>query len=749
MRKWLLKLLVAVLALVGLFALVGEWKARKLGERLSGEVLPEDVANRTAVALKLSEAALEGLDKPNVYAYLTTEDCQKLIVDRLPEAIKITPPQGFKTLSIESVEVLPQDGFLAVRFDLEGELAAKPVSFDARVEIAAAPAFDGAGIALVPIAVRTSFQRVKMWIFDDDTVLPSLVQRAMTPLLQLLTARVSMASIPADLALNQTIDIEKLAADREEIESLQAPKVPVRLAYKRLAILPKRDGIALVGEVLPVAHEEYDAAVSALRALKAELASLPPPRPCEECGFRVSRFQEYLRCRLRSLNCRAERAFEVASDGERVLLPVELLALHDLGRSGKAEDREVFKALQPLLAPRIATGALTGWTPESVKPLLENMDGKFQLLRGKVDPEIGSEDVVSRVAIRRDLLASLLNTALARASVSARFAFEDGRQKIDQTLDTGPAPDLECAKRVGGCDSDEPKDPGFDPPCRSSCKTEKCRKVKIWPFGKKKICGPDLGCIAKKADCKAKNDLAKAAHETRKLAVYAEWKRKKDGCEVFREMKKTGCATAQKWLEDNQSKEVGRIEGEARFSEARAEVSNVTAEVSPNLSGFEVRGQIGGSSRVSASFVFTPLGAGHLICHSQWGDTLTATVGIEPTEVTMEAELDEAASARSGELVYRLEQREVALKMSPSPGLALLSQAPQALLACPAPAKALELLGAAGPIGHYVQVKLLLADERKVAVPASEIRIPLLNKEASAAGARAQVHREALVIEIH
>lgn len=747
MRRWLLIFLLIVLAVVGVLALAREWHARRLGEWLSGEIRPEDLASRTAAALKISAAALDGLHKPNVYAYLTAKDLQGMVVERVSELIKIAPPPSFKTLSIESIEIVPDDGFLTIRLVLEGELAAQPVSFDGRVEIAAAPAFDGAGLALVPIAVRPSFQRVRAWRFDDDKILPGLLQGAMTPLLQVLVSRVSVASIPLDLALNETIDIEALTAKEKQIVALEAPRVPLRLAYAKLAILPRREGIELVGEVLPVAHEEYDAAVAALRKLKTELASLPPPPACEECGFRSSSLQEYLACRERALRCRAERAFKRVEGEQRILRPVELLALHDLGRSTEAGDQDVFAALRPFLSPRIATGTLTGWTPESVKVLVTSVDGHFQELRERVDEEIGARGAVSQMAIRRDLLANLINTALARVAIEASFAFEDRGEGIHQTLNTGPAPDLKCAENAGGCKSRFEHDGHSPSGCDSnSCKTRNCRTI----LGKE-ICvdGVDLGCLTRKGECETRREAERLAYEAGKQAAFVKWKIEKDACEVTKELKKTGCEINQGWLVANQSMDVGRIDGEARFSEARAEVSSVTAKVDPNLSGFTLRGQLAGSSRVSASFVFTPLNAGHLACVAQWGDTLTANIGLEPREFSLESKLDEAASADSGGLVYGLQESEVILKMSPPPGLALLSQAPQALLACPLPATLLAQLGTGGPIGHYVQVKLLLSDEIKVKVPAREIRIPLLNQEIAAAGGRALVHRDAIVFEVH
>lgn len=97
---------------------------------------------------------------------------------------------------------------------------------------------------------------------------------------------------------------------------------------------------------------------------------------------------------------------------------------------------------------------------------------------------------------------------------------------------------------------------------------------------------------------------------------------------------------------------------------------------------------------------------------------MTATVGLEPGEISVEGQLDEAASAESGDLVYRLEEREVTLKMSPPPGLALLSQAPQVLLACPVPAAVLAQFDSAVERGD------------------GEV------------GGRTRVHREAIVVEI-
>jgi hypothetical protein len=148
--------------------------------------------------------------------------------------------------------------------------------------------------------------------------------------------------------------------------------------------------------------------------------------------------------------------------------------------------------------------------------------------------------------------------------------------------------------------------------------------------------------------------------------------------------------------------------------------------------------------------VFTPLDAGHIACVAQWGDTVSADVELVPMEIALEAVLDEAATRAEGQLVYRYPETSVRLRMDPPPGVALLTQAPSMLLACPVPASLFgAALGAAGPAGLKIAVELALADTIEAKVPAGEVRIPLGGRAlASMAGRRleAEVRPQTVVI---
>jgi hypothetical protein len=139
---------------------------------------------------------------------------------------------------------------------------------------------------------------------------------------------------------------------------------------------------------------------------------------------------------------------------------------------------------------------------------------------------------------------------------------------------------------------------------------------------------------------------------------------------------------------------------------------------------------LGGNANINAAFTFIPKNAGHIACVAEWSGALTAGLNLPAQDFAVQANLDEAGStATNSSLVYRLPARDITLKMSPPPGIALLSQNPQFVLACPVPSTLFGAIGAAlpSPIGHLVQIKLLLQDTVPLKLPDQPLRLQLFN----------------------
>lgn len=736
MFKWigrLVTLLFLLLALIGGITAWRWWRSQEVAEWLTGRLSVEEEASRTAAALTLVSASLRDLSTPNLYMFVSELDSRILSKDILSSKIPFNKPSAFSSLDIRLANLQTREGFLSLELDMVGALASPSIEFESEIYVDAAPAFDGSTIQLLPLSLRPTFRKVGIYGLEDREFLPEVFRLALAPLSKSIFSYVTRLSIPIELGFNEQLDL-RAVVPRETDLRISNSEVPLRLAFSDLAMLPSPQGIHILGQARPIGEEEYEATVNVLRALSQELADMPPPEPCEQCDFALANFGDYLACFERSVRCRSERAFGGDSSSSRTLSPVELLVLNDLIKSNNAEGRSMSSRLGPLVAPRASTDALASWTPAGVNELFSRVQKEVVELAVALEAVESATEDVSHISVKNDLVASIINEmASGPGAILVDISVPDVEQNFDIKINTGPAPDLNCTENARACSS------RFDYPaykprgCKSKCGTRNCWEIRIGPYKDKKcVNGIDLKCQARKLECESLKAKEKGAYEVAKAAAKAKWKIEKDACEVLKQLEKSGCELNQGWLEATQSMDVGRIKGRGRLHSSRASLSRVRVSVLPDLSKLTLDATVSGSTEVEASFVYTPFNAGHIACVAQWGDAVSASTSLKATDLHFEALLDRQSSGEGIELVFRLEESKALIGVSPSPGEALLTQAPGMILACPVPAAILGGIVTAEKVGIEIPVEIPLGEVVELPIPKQEFRIPIFTRPLAA-----------------
>lgn len=739
MRK-LLGLIVLALAVTGGWFLWSELQARRLADRIFGRSDEAAIASRTAEALKLTRASLQRIERPDLYASFSAEDLDSFIALSLDDKFN----RSASGVKVANFGVDLDSGTMSISADFIAENLVPPGKAEGRIKIAVAPAFDGARLTLLPLGSALEIKRVNIGGTHDADFLRDVFQSLLKPVVALVAANVGRVEIPLQLAFAHYIELEESLGDIPIVESVSGSIIPLRLALDEIAALPTENSLDVVASGRFVSPAEYETARAALAEVRDQLVALRP-EPCETCGVDLTDIRGTILCLERSLDCRAQVAFSDEANKERWLSSVELLALADAGASANPEERQLYADLEDLLAIRRGGDATRSWTRESVAELFQNVNREIKHHRASLGDQVETANETF-VAFRRSFLGETLGSILESLTVSARLQLPDLAQRIEQTINTGPAPDLNCEGNARACPSVFEYSAWSPRGCDSDCGTRNCHQTFL---GQVCVNGLDLGCQSRKYQCEATKERERLEYEARKAAVHAQWTLEKLACESLKAAELLGCDINQRWLIATQNSNLGRIEGEARFSDSFAGLSGLHATMAPDLSSLRLGGNLVGGTHVEASFVFTPLDAGHIACVAQWGDTVAADVEVVPADFTVEATLDERASANEAALVFRYSETVVPLRMSPPPAVALLTQAPSMALACPVPTALVGgAIGTTGVTGLAVAIDLALRDRIEAKVPAGEFRIPLAGSFFNVDGrtARAQIGSEAIMI---
>jgi hypothetical protein len=294
---------------------------------------------------------------------------------------------------------------------------------------------------------------------------------------------------------------------------------------------------------------------------------------------------------------------------------------------------------------------------------------------------------VTTAAIGKKYLAGLVNTTLAALNWSAGFVPPPfAPVTFEQEIRADQAPQLNCQASARSCDiswsCDQTRscDPGWNCP--------DCQFYDGVCHAQRAACEIDKGRY--RAQCEAEKAGARAACEANKAAAKA-------ACEVAKTAEIGACQTNQEWLNAWSGAAFGRVRGTAEIENIHGRAGIVAVSVSDDLSQLSVRGAITALADFRASFVFTPLDAGHLLCQIPWGGDVRFQVGVPPQIVQPAAAivpLPIAGSAPTAplDLTYTIPAQPVTLKTSMPPVVALLEQNPQFFITC-APVASLGLAG--------------------------------------------------------
>lgn len=741
MKKLLFWIVLLMLAGWGGFSLWREAKSKWLATKMTGELRAEEEANRVAAALTITRATVVKLEHPNFAGRITPQVLEHFLQEALAKEKENLQVSGVKDLKIGKVKVTSSSQSVLVSAELEGELEAVAVSFIGSLDIELVPAFDGSGLTFIPLNVYPRFQKVAVWSVASDSVLPLLAKSVLQPVARLLIDRISTISIPVTLAGSKPVDLAESLERIDGIDVVDSKVISLRLAIEDLAAQPSNAGVDFVGRAEVVSEAQYQTAREAVDILRERLKDLPGESSCEPCGLSLTAPGQSIACWKDALDCRLgigkHQALQVAG-------PIELMVIQEMGLSSNPKDRETFQLLHRLLRPRLDKNPLSGWTPAGTDLLKQVVTGELENRRHQVDPAFQPAAGTSAITIRRDFLAAGLSEVLSQTVLSLNVSIPERSQSIHQTINTGPAPDLNCAANVRGCPSNFDF-PGYDPRgCRSDdCRTRNCHDT--W-FGEVCLDGIDLGCVRDKASCEGTKQREKFEYEGRKAAAHAKWIAEKAACEAQKQLELAGCQLNQAWLTAFQDMDVGKIDGEASFRNGNARVTGLKASIAPDLSTGKVEGQVSGQVHAEASFVFTPLSVGYVVCLAQWGDTVGIDLRVKTVDLGVGLNLETALSEQAA-LVLKTEPTSATLVFDPPPTTAVLSQAPQVAVVCPVPGAILATLtGLSESAKRTIPIELNLGNEFTVDIPSQEIRIEITPKLFSDLGATGTITAESLIV---
>jgi hypothetical protein len=696
----------------------GEYQHRGSLAEINRALAVPDASVRSTLALDFAEASLKDVQSPNLYALIKTEAIaaiakqQGLFADALPAL------PGMKSLkwSLESIGTSHNALSLSVRY--EGELDKLPLGMNGVVTVTAVPNVVGADIELYPVDASITVESVAIHNSTDRDLLPKILSSAAKPIVNYAISRIGALTIPLQLGVSHELNLEKTLSAIPGVHDVKNSSSQVHLLVDKPAIFATDDGLHLVGSGSVTSQQEINAAVTELKALARQAKVPVPPAECVVCAFSYSNSAGYISCLRRYLDCNADRALKVRGPKSQ-LKPIQSLAIRRLAAMPDEESQNLYRTLQPLLLPSLVqVQRSTNASTDSARAV--QIVSSIAKLQKQVAPNYIFGSDAAALAIRRDALAASLNSVAAGMLPTASISIAPVVQAFNQTIKSPPASDLKCDES-NPCKSDFDTDYNREHQykvegCNSNCPPRHvCDSGDISKFLNhgQEICTdvPDVNCAVEKGKCELRKEAARLDREAQKATAKVAWSVEKAACET----KKTGCKIDQERLRAFGDKDLGNVTGNASISPRDVTVHLSRFAVSNNLDQVALDLSVGGTADIDASFIYTPLNGGHILCVAQWGGNVRASASLSSNSFSLGANLDQTQLSKG--IVYKLNQTNVGVKIQPAPGAALLSQNPHLALACP-------LVGAA--LNPTVMIGLSLLDTINVPLPTPEIPVPLL-----------------------
>lgn len=353
----------------------------------------------------------------------------------------------------------------------------------------------------------------------------------------------------------------------------------------------------------------------------------------------------------------------ITIEGEPVVSPVRLLGVVTM------VDRDRIAAMAQLVPATSAdppAGPVAPPTFSKVKQAFwDAIDRSFQ---------ISGADSKAWMAIRKDLIAAILNDTMRQAAVCVTATGESTEQQLRNEIrfpDEGSvdcSPTRDCSPRRA-CDF---------APCHDDRGCHKCLLHN--PFGGCIQHGNDPFCEAAKA---AENFRCKAEAAGKKLDCERLKEQERLSCEVEKAGEKALCETGKETLKRlARTGKFGILEAGVRARAENVRVCMKSFDLTPDLDHVRLELAIDGEAAADVAMKFTPLDiVGHLACQMPFSESRSFRASLRRSDVTVESDIRLTANATGAEARFTVEENTLPVRLQPGPTEFLLTS-PNLTLAC-------------------------------------------------------------------
>jgi hypothetical protein len=334
----------------------------------------------------------------------------------------------------------------------------------------------------------------------------------------------------------------------------------------------------------------------------------------------------------------------VAIEAQPVAAPVRLLGIASLITADRISAIAQFV---PVASASSQPGAPVPATYAEVKKAFEGVLAQsFELPAQAKGPWF---------AIRKDLVAMIINSALSQASVCVSVHGET-QQKLSQEIKFPDESTVDCTP-TRACDF---------VPCHDD---RGCNKCLLYIGDHCVTTGNDPFCEAAKATENARCQTEAAG--------------KKLDCERLKSQDKLLCETGKEALKRlARTGKFGNIEAGVHASTDNLRVCMKSFALTPDLTSVRAELDIQGATKADVSMKFTPLDiVGHLACQVPFTEERTFEAALRKSEVTIESGIQLASNADGATAKFEVQENTVPVRIQPGPTEFLLTS-PNLTLAC-------------------------------------------------------------------
>jgi len=249
----------------------------------------------------------------------------------------------------------------------------------------------------------------------------SAVSTALNSVLALATAAVERYSLPLDLGVAQSFDLQKILSTVKGVHDVSAPTIPLNLSISSGALVIDESGVSFIGTLLSVSPDLFAATVQELRNL---VTSSSAPASCAECeltsktvsiasvgvqaSFSVPDLNTFNRCLTEKAACDLRKKLAPAKGPEaQPITPLQAFVLRRLASSANVDDRQLYGLLADRLKPSISLAfPKTDVKEEDFNREYAALRSQFTAARLRVADDASLAGSESLTAIRRDFSAA-------------------------------------------------------------------------------------------------------------------------------------------------------------------------------------------------------------------------------------------------------------------------------------------------------------------------------------------------------